>query len=68
MSHIRTIIKDTPSPTNRLVYGIVVVDNWTGPLEDHPAIVNYPDIYEITDEPIPTDLTLWSIEYHKYEI
>lgn len=67
MSHIRTIIKDTPSPTNRLVYGIVVVDNWTGPLENHPAIVNYPDIYEITDEPIPTDLTLWSIEYHKYE-
>jgi hypothetical protein len=68
MRHIRTIIKDTPSPTNRLVYGIVLVNDWVGTLEEHPAIVNYPDKYEITEEDVPTDLTLWSIEYHNFEI
>lgn len=68
MRHIRTIIKDTPSPTNRLVYGIVVVDNYTGPLEEHPVFTEYPGIYELVDEDIPTDTSLWSIEYHNYEI
>lgn len=68
MRHIRTKINDVPSPTNRLVYGIVVVDNYTGPLEEHPVLTEYPDIYELVDEDIPTDTSIWSIEYHKYEI
>lgn len=68
MIHIRTKIKDIPSPTNRLVYGIVVVDGYTGPLEEHPALLNFPDMYELVDEEIPTDTTLWSIEYHNYNL
>jgi hypothetical protein len=63
MSHIRRKITDTPSQTNRLVYVVVNTNNWDDTLENHPKIVNESDLYEITDEPIPTDIELWSIEF-----
>jgi hypothetical protein len=63
MSHIRRKITDTPSETNRLVYVVVNTTNWNDTLENHPKIVNHSDLYEITEEPIPTDLELWSIEF-----
>jgi hypothetical protein len=68
MKHIRRKITDTPSPTNRLVYAVVITDDWTEPLENHPKLVNYPDLYEITEDGIPTDLTLWSVEYENNEL
>jgi hypothetical protein len=63
MRYIRKKITDTPSENNRLVYIIVNTSNWTDTLENHPKIVEHSDLYEITQEPIPTDLILWSIEY-----
>jgi hypothetical protein len=63
MSHIRRKITDTPSETNRLVYVVVNTNDWNDTLENHPKIVNESDLYEITEEPIPTDLELWSIEF-----
>ena len=67
MKHIRRKILDTPSPTNRLAYVLVLTDDWTEPLEQHPKMINFPDLYEITEEDVPTDLTLWSIEYENNE-
>jgi len=52
-----------PTENNRLVYVIVNTNDWTDTLENHPKIVEQSDLYEITEEPIPTDLHLWSIEY-----
>jgi hypothetical protein len=63
MRYIRKKITDTPSENNRLVYIIVNTTNWNDTLENHPKIVEQSDLYEITDEPIPTDFQLWSVEY-----
>jgi hypothetical protein len=63
MKYIRRKITELPSYNNRLVYVIVKTDDWTDTLENHPKILNESDKYEITTEPIPTDLHLWSIEY-----
>ena len=63
MAHIRRKITDTPSETNRLVYVVVNTTNWNDSLENHPKIVNQSDLYEITEEAIPTNLELWSIEF-----
>lgn len=63
MRYIRKKITDTPSENNRLVYIIVNTTNWNDTLENHPKIVEQSDLYEITEETIPTDLHLWSIEY-----
>ena len=67
MAHIRRKIDGIPSLTNRLAYIIVVTDHWTLPLEQHPRIVENGDLYEVTDEPIPTDLTIWSVEFENNE-
>lgn len=67
MRYIRRKIEGVPSVNNRLAYIIVKTDDWTEPLEQHPIMLNYSDLYEITDEPIPTDITIWSIEYQIYQ-
>jgi len=67
MPHIRRKIQDIPSANNRVAYIVVVTDNWTEPLEQHPKMIDSPDLYEITTDDIPTDLTLWSIEYENSE-
>jgi len=63
MAHIRRKITDTPSESNRLVYVVVNTNDWDDTLENHPKILNQSDLYEITDEPIPTDIHIWSIEF-----
>jgi hypothetical protein len=63
MRYIRRKIKELPTENNRIVYVIVNTNDWTGTLENHPKIIDQSDLYEITEEPIPTDLHLWSIEY-----
>jgi len=67
MPHIRRKIQDVPSVNNRVAYIVVVTDNWTEPLEEHPKMIDFPNLYEITSEDVPTDLTLWSIEYENSE-
>lgn len=67
MAHIRRKIEGIPSATNRLAYIVVVTDHWTLPLEQHPRIVENGDQYEITNDEIPTDITIWSVEYENNE-
>jgi hypothetical protein len=63
MPHIRRKIEGTPSPTNRMAYIVVITTDWAAPLEDHPKVLEHPDLYEVTNDEIPTDTTIWSIEY-----
>lgn len=63
MRYIRRKITELPTENNRLVYVIVNTEGWNDTLENHPKILNESNLYEITDEAIPTDLNLWSIEY-----
>jgi hypothetical protein len=67
MAHIRRKIEGTPSPTNRLAYIVVITDNWELPLEQHPRIIENGDLYEISNDAIPTDLTIYSVEFENYQ-
>jgi hypothetical protein len=63
MRYIRRKITELPNDNKRIAYIIVNTSNWNDTLETHPKIVEQSDLYEITEEPIPTDMHLWSIEY-----
>lgn len=36
-----------------VAYTIVLTDDWTLPLEQHPSIIEHPEIFEIVDAEIP---------------
>jgi len=36
-------------------YTIVLTDEWDKPLNEHPSIVDHPEIYEIVDCEIPLE-------------
>lgn len=36
-------------------YTIVVTTDWVLPLEDHPSIVEHPELFEISEDEIPTE-------------
>ena len=55
MKHIR---QTNSVGTN--TYTIVVTTDWNQPLEEHPSIVEHPELFEISEEPIP--------EQHQYLI
>lgn len=63
MRYIRRKITEIPNSNTRIAYIIVNTSDWNDTLENHPKIIEQSDLYEITDESIPTDLHLWSIEY-----
>jgi hypothetical protein len=63
MRYIRRKITEKPTENIRIAYVIVNTSEWNDTLENHPKIIEQSDLYEITEEPIPTDLHLWSIEY-----
>jgi hypothetical protein len=46
-----------------MAYIVVITTDWAAPLEDHPKVLEHPDLYEVTNDEIPTDTTIWSIEY-----
>ena len=57
MKHIRQKkIKETD------IYTIVITDNWDKPLEEHPSIVEHPEVFEIVDCEIPNN-----IQYLNYQ-
>lgn len=60
MLHIRQKY-DTASPLD-LAYTVVITDGWTLPLDQHPSIVQHPEVFEIVDEIIPEDA-----QYLKYQ-
>jgi hypothetical protein len=44
-----------------VAYTIVDTSDWTLPLDEHPSIVEHPDLFEITSDPIPDNA-----QYLKY--
>jgi hypothetical protein len=51
MRHIR---KKDSSFDPAYCYSVVITTTWTEPLEQHPAILNEPDVFEIADCDIPS--------------
>lgn len=51
MLHIRQKLDLTTK--QEIAYTIVKTDDWTLPLEQHPSIVEHPEIFEIIDAEIP---------------
>ena len=43
-------------------YTIVLTDDWDKPLNEHPSIVDHPEIYEIIDCEIPSE----NLQYLNY--
>jgi hypothetical protein len=48
MKHIRQI-----NSVGTNTYTIVKTDDWDKPLEEHPCVVNQPDVFEVADCEIP---------------
>jgi hypothetical protein len=57
MKHIRQI-----KSVNNPPYTVLITDNWELPLEEHPLIINHPEIYEIADCEIPLNR-----QYERYD-
>lgn len=66
MIHIRAKVNRT-DPSARMAYTIVNTSDYVGELSQHPILLEHPDGYELVNEEIPTDETLWSIEYLNYQ-
>ncbi len=50
--HIRQKI-DLTNKANEIAYTVVITTDWTLPLDQHPSIVQHPEIFEITEDEIP---------------
>lgn len=50
MKHIRQI---NSIGTN--TYTIVVTTDWILPLEEHPSVVEHPELFEISEDEIPAE-------------
>jgi hypothetical protein len=53
MIHIRQKLDVTNKSGELIAYSVVYTKNWTLPLEQHPSIVENPDLFEIVDDEIP---------------
>ena len=54
MIHIRQKLDLTNKTGDLIAYTVVYTKGWTLPLNEHPSIVNNPDLFEIVDEEIPS--------------
>ena len=52
MKHIRQ--KDSSFNSNE-AYSVVITTDWNNPLEEHPSIVEHPEVFEIADCNIPNN-------------
>ena len=52
MKHIRQKI-DIENKVDEIAYTVVVTTDWTLPLEEHPSIVEHPELFEISEDVIP---------------
>jgi hypothetical protein len=52
MEHIRQKI-DITSKANEIAYTVVNTTGWTLPLNQHPSIVEHPELFEISNDAIP---------------
>jgi hypothetical protein len=55
--HIRQKI-DLTNKANEIAYTVVITTGWTLPLNEHPSIVEHPEIFEITNDEIPDNAQL----------
>lgn len=60
MEHIRQII-DIANKGIEIAYTVVDTTEWTLPLNQHPSIVEHPELFEITSDEIPDNA-----QYLKY--
>jgi hypothetical protein len=54
MIHIRQKLDLTNKVGELIAYSVVNTRDWNQPLEEHPSIVENPDLFEIVDEEIPS--------------
>jgi hypothetical protein len=54
MIHIRQKLDLTNKIGELIAYSVVYTSNWDRPLEEHPSIVENPDVFEIVDEKVPS--------------
>ena len=52
MEHIRQKI-DVTNKASEIAYTVVITTGWTLPLNEHPSIVEHPELFEITQDEIP---------------
>ena len=50
--HIRQKI-DLTNKASEIAYTVVITTDWTLPLDQHPSIVEHPEVFEITEDEIP---------------
>jgi hypothetical protein len=60
MEYIRQKI-DVTNKANQIAYTIVDTTGWALPLNEHPSIVEHPEIFEISKDQIPVNA-----QYLKY--
>jgi len=51
MIHIRQ--KLNLAAREQITYTVVVTEGWEQPLEEHPSIVEHPELFEIVDADVP---------------
>jgi len=61
MIHIRQRF-DLTLKGNEIAYTVVDTSEWKLPLEQHPSIVEHPELFEISNDEIPEDA-----QYLKYQ-
>jgi hypothetical protein len=52
MEHIRQKF-DVTNKASEIAYTVVITTGWTLPLNQHPSIVEHPELFEITQDEIP---------------
>jgi hypothetical protein len=50
MKHIRQI-----NSVGTNTYTVVKTEDWTLPLEEHPSVVEHPELFEISEDEIPVE-------------
>lgn len=60
MEHIRQKINVT-NKASEIAYTVVITTGWTLPLNQHPSIVEHPELFEISNDEIPDNA-----QYLKY--
>jgi hypothetical protein len=56
MQHIRQKIDLTAR--GAIAYTVVNTEGWALPLEQHPSIVEHPELFEITEDAIPENFQI----------
>jgi hypothetical protein len=53
MEYIRQKLGLTNRGLQEVAYTIVITTDWTLPLSEYPCMIEHPELFEITSDPIP---------------